>query len=107
MNDNNEGEDAFLDKVEAVFTSAFQEVKDLFAYFNQLLHRCINSVAMMIITTFVLPLFILLFFKWLLNELFSLQLHLPIPKIKNTYIVKSIGGNLVGFDEKEDNKEEE
>ena len=106
VNDNNEGEDAFLDKVEAVFTSAFQEVKDLFTYFNQLLHRCINSVAMMIITTFVLPLFILLFFKWLLNELFSLQLHLPMPKIKNTYTVKSIGGKLVGFDEKEDNKEE-
>ncbi len=86
----NEDKEAVLSKLENIFASAFQGVKDLFTYFNQLLSKCINSIAIMIITTFVLPFFILLFFKWLLKELFSLHLNLPIPKIKNTYIMKSI-----------------
>ena len=105
VNDANEGEDAFLDKVEAVFTSAFCEVRDLFTYFNQLLHRCINSIAMMMITTFVLPFLILLFFRWLLNELFSLHLNLPVSKIKNTYIVKNIGEKIMGTDAGDESKE--
>ena len=85
-----EEEDIFLEKISEVFTTAFQGVKDLFTYFNNLIKKCINSIAMMIVITFVVPMFILVFFRWLLNELFSLHLNISVPKIKETFIVKKI-----------------
>ena len=85
-----ENEDSFLKKISDIFVNAFQGVKDLLTYFNQLIKRCTNSIAMMIVITFVVPMFILIFFRWLLNELFSLHLNLSVPQIKETYIVKKI-----------------
>ena len=89
-----EEEDIFLEKISEVFTTAFQGVKDLFTYFNNLIKKCINSIAMMIVITFVVPLFILVFFRWLLNELFSLHLNISIPQIKESDIVKKISEKI-------------
>ena len=86
----NEEEDVFLEKISDVFVTAFQGVKDLLTYFNNLIKKCINSVAMMIVITFVVPLFILVFFRWLLNELFSLHLNISVPQIKESHIMKKI-----------------
>lgn len=84
----NEDEDTFLEKISDVFVNAYQGVKDLFTYFNNLTKRCINSIAIIMVTTFVLPLLTLVFFRWLLKELFSLNLNITIPKIKEIHIVK-------------------
>lgn len=84
----NEDEDTFLDKISEVFVNAYQGVKDLFTYFNNLTKRCINSIAIIMVITFVLPLLTLMFFRWLLKELFSLNLNISVPKIKEIHIVK-------------------
>ena len=84
----NEDEDTFLDKISDVFVNAYQGVKDLFTYFNNLTKRCINSIAIIMVITFVLPLLTLVFFRWLLKELFSLNLNISVPKIKEIHIVK-------------------
>ena len=84
----NEEEDTFLEKISDVFVNAYQEVKDLFTYFNNLTKRCINSIAIIMVITFVLPLLTLVFFRWLLKELFSLNLNISVPKIKEIQIVK-------------------
>lgn len=84
----NEEEDTFLERISDVFVNAYQGVKDLFTYFNNLTKRCINSIAIIMVTTFVLPLLTLVFFRWLLKELFSLNLNISVPKIKEIHIVK-------------------
>ena len=84
----NEEEDTFLEKISDVFVNAYQGVKDLFTYFNNLTKRCINSIAIIMVITFVLPLLTLVFFRWLLKELFSLNLNIFVPKIKEIQIVK-------------------
>lgn len=84
----NEDEDTFLDKISDVFVNAYQGVKDLFTYFNNLTKRCINSIAIIMVITFVLPMLTLVFFRWLLKELFSLNLDISVPKIKEIHIVK-------------------
>ena len=71
----------FFDKLSAAFKTAIQDVSDLLTYFKNVVKKCVNSVAIMIVTTFVLPLLIMLLFRWLLNELFSL--HLPAINIPN------------------------
>ena len=90
----NEEEDVFLEKISDMFVNAFQGVKDLFTYFNNLIKKCINFIAMMIVITFVVPLFILVFFRWLLKELFSLHLNILVPEIKEKDIVKMISEKL-------------
>ena len=69
-----------FDKISNAFQTSIQGVSDLLTYFNNVIKKCVNSVAIMLVTTFILPLFILMLFKWLLNELFSL--HIPISNIQ-------------------------
>ena len=88
IKNENPNEDTFLSKISDIFVNAYQGVKDLFTYFNNLFKRCVNSIAIIIVITFVLPLLTLLFFKWLLKELFSLKLDISVPKVKEIHIVK-------------------
>lgn len=73
-------ESTFFDKLSDAFKTAIQDVTDLLTYFKNVIKKCINSVAIMLVTTFALPMLILLLFRWLLNELFAL--HIPMPNIK-------------------------
>ena len=73
-------EDAtFFDKLTDAFKTAITYVNDLLAYFKNVVKKFVNSVAVMIVTTFVLPMLVMLLFRWLLTELFAL--HLPEPKV--------------------------
>jgi len=70
----------FFDRLSNAFKTAIQDVSDLLAYFKGVLKKCVNSVAIMLVTTFVVPLLVMLLFRWLLTELFSL--HLPTPNLQ-------------------------
>lgn len=72
-------EETFFDKLTDAFRTAIQDVNDLLAYFKNVVKKCVNSVAVMIVTTFVLPMLTMLLFRWLLKELFAL--HFPDPKL--------------------------
>lgn len=74
MASGEEGASVF-DKLSDAFKTAIQGVSDLLKYFENILKKCVNSIAIMIVTTFVLPMLILLLFRWLLKELFSLNLQ--------------------------------
>ena len=73
------GDATFFDKLTDAFKTAIRDVNDLLAYFKNVVKKCVNSVAVMIVTTFVLPMLTMLLFRWLLTELFAL--HLPVPKV--------------------------
>ena len=73
-------EATFFDKLTSAFKTAINDVNDLLAYFKNVVKKCVNSVAVMIVTTFVLPMLVMLLFRWLLKELFAL--HFPEPKIQ-------------------------
>ncbi len=69
-----EDDQTIFEKLSGAFKTAIQGVKDLLNYFNNLIKKCINSIAIMIVTTFVIPMLNLFIFKWLLGELFHIQL---------------------------------
>ena len=72
-------EATFFDRISAAFKTSIQSVSDLLAYFKNVVRKCVNSVAIMLVTTFVVPLLILMLFRWLLKELFAL--HIPFPAV--------------------------
>lgn len=78
MQSSNEDASIF-DKLSNAFKTAINSMSDLLEYFKNVVKKCVNSVAIMIVTTFVVPFLILLLFRWLLKELFAL--HLPVPAI--------------------------
>ena len=69
-----EEEATIFDKLSDAFQTAIQGVNDLMAYFENVIKKCVNSIAIMIVTSFVLPLLTLFLFRWLLNELFGWNL---------------------------------
>ena len=72
-----DGEASVFEKLTDAFKTAVQGISDLLTYFENVLKKCVNSIAIMIVTTFVLPMIVLLLFRWLLKELFSLSLPAP------------------------------
>ena len=85
-------EDAtFFDRISAAFKTSIQSVSDLLAYFKNVVKKCVNSVAIMLVTTFVVPLLILMLFRWLLKELFAL--HIPMPAIPVKLVNKKEQGS--------------
>lgn len=69
-----EEEATIFDKLSDAFQTAIQGVNELMAYFENVIKKCVNSIAIMIVTSFVLPLLTLFLFRWLLNELFGWNL---------------------------------
>ena len=74
---NEDTEQTIFEKLSGAFKTAIQGAKDLLQYFNNMIKKCMNSIAIMIITTFLLPLLNLFFFKWLLAELFQIKFAVP------------------------------
>lgn len=92
----------FFDKISAAFKNSIQGVSDLLDYFNNVIKRCINSVAIMLVTTFVVPLLILFLFRWLLTELFALHFPMPRIQIKLPRLKQEESGKKEGLPQKED-----
>ena len=79
---SDEGEETIFDKLSDAFKTAIRVVSDLMEYFKNVIKRCVNSIAIMIVTTFALPLLTLYLFRWLLNELFAWNLPKPQIQVK-------------------------
>ena len=71
-NTNSEDKDIF-EQLSGAFKTAIDSITDLVTYFSNVIKKCINSIAIMIVTTVVMPLLTLVFFRWLLKELFSIS----------------------------------
>ncbi len=76
-----EDEATIFDKLSSAFKTAMNGMSDLLEYFENVIKKFVNSIAIMLVTSFVLPLIVLFIFRWLLRELFSLNLSLPQVKI--------------------------
>lgn len=92
----------FFDKISAAFKNSIQGVSDLLDYFNNVIKRSINSVAIMLVTTFVVPLLILFLFRWLLTELFALHFPMPRIQIKLPHLKQEDPAEKDGIPQKED-----
>jgi len=88
-------EQTIFDKLSEAFQTAIQGMNDLMAYFKNVLKKCVNSIAIMIVTSFVLPLLVLFLFRWLLNELFSW--NLPKPQVKLQLPKRKKEDDEIGF----------
>jgi hypothetical protein len=78
---SSEGDETIFEKLSEAFKSAIQGVEDLMLYFKNVIKKFVNSISILLVTNFVIPLLILVFFKWLMKEIFSLNLTFVIPQM--------------------------
>ena len=66
-----------FEKLSEAFKTAMQGINDLMTYFENGIKKCINSIAILIVTTCVIPIITLLLLRWILKELFGLSIAKP------------------------------
>ena len=90
-----EDEITLWNRISGIFKSTVQGAADLFTYFSNLIKKCFNSIAIMLVTTIALPLCILMIFRWLLKELFSLNLNISTPRIRVMHLNKKKNEKMI------------
>ena len=73
-------EQSIFDKLSSLFQSAVNSVSDLMVHFQNTIRKCMNSIAILILTNCLMPLFTFFCLKWILKELF--QIIIPMPPMR-------------------------
>ena len=71
---------SIFEKLSGLFQTAIRDISDLLLHFQNTIRRCMNSIAILILTNCLMPLLTFLILKWILKELF--QITLPMPPVK-------------------------
>lgn len=84
------GEDkTIFEKLSDLFHTAVNGVSDLMLHFQNIIRRCMNSIAILILTNCLMPLLTLFVLKWILGEVF--QIAIPMPPMKRHRNIASDG----------------
>lgn len=66
-----------FEKLSDLFQTAIDDVSDLMLHFQNTIRRCLNSIAILILTNCLMPLLTFFVLKWILRELFQIAIPLP------------------------------
>lgn len=84
MTDSTENSTLFQ-KLSELFKSAIRDISDLMLHFQNTIRRCMNSIAILILANFIMPLLTFFLLKWILKETFRTALPvLSAPRSKPT-----------------------
>lgn len=84
------GEDrTMFEKLSDLFQTAIRDISDLMLHFQNTIRRCMNSIAILILTNCLMPLLTFFVLKWLLRELFQIAIPLPPMSTRHGAVSKS------------------
>lgn len=75
--DSGDEDKTVFEKLSDLFQSAINDISDLMLHFQNTIRKCMNSVAILILTDCLMPLLTFFILKWLLKELFQIAIPLP------------------------------
>lgn len=73
-------EKTIFEKLSDLFHTAVNGISDLMTHFQNTIRRCMNSIAILILTDCLMPLLTVFILKWVLETLF--QIALPTPSVR-------------------------
>ena len=71
-----------FEKLSGLFQTAIDDLSDLMLHFQNTIRRCLNSIAILILTNCLMPLLTFFVLKWILKELF--QIAIPLPPVRRS-----------------------
>ena len=85
LNEAMEGGDedkTIFEKLSELFQTAIRDMSDLMLHFQNTIRRCMNSIAILILTNCLMPILTFFVLKWILKETFQVVMPLPLPALK-------------------------
>ncbi len=70
-------EKGMFEKLSDLFQTAIRDISDLMLHFQNTIRKCMNSIAILILTNCLMPLLTFFVLKWILRELFQIAAPLP------------------------------
>lgn len=67
-----------FEKLSDLFRTAIRDLSDLLLHFQNTIRKCMNSIAILILTNCLMPLLTFFVLKWILRELFQIAIPLPL-----------------------------
>ena len=77
MSDGTEENTAVIDEAKTILGDLSGSVAGVIDQFRNVLNRFIEATAVMIVTNCLIPIFVILFFAWIVKTLFNVQIILP------------------------------
>ena len=74
------GDQTIFEKLSDLFQTAVHGISDLMLHFQNTIRRCMNSIAILILSNCIMPLLTVFVLKWILGEIF--QIAIPTPSVK-------------------------
>lgn len=85
LNEAMEGGDetkTVFEKLSDLFQTAIRDMSDLMLHFQNTIRKCMNSIAILILTNCLMPLLTFFILKWILKETFQIVMPLPLPTVR-------------------------
>ena len=76
-----------FEKLSTLFQTAIRDISDLMLHFQNTIRRCMNSIAILILTNCLMPVLTFLVLKWVLKETF--QIVIPPKSVRRHHKVDS------------------
>lgn len=77
VTDENEENTTVIDEAKAILGDVSGSVAGVIEQFKNVLNRFIEAIAVMIVTTCLIPILVILFFGWIVKTLFNVQIIVP------------------------------
>lgn len=85
LNEAMEGGDetkTMFEKLSDLFQTAIRDMSDLMLHFQNTIRKCMNSIAILLLTNCLMPLLTFFVLKWILKETFQIVMPLPLPTVR-------------------------
>lgn len=84
--ENGDEDKTIFEKLSDLFEVAIDGISDLMLHLKNNIRKCMNSIAILILTNCLMPVLTFLVLKWVLKELFSIVI--PVPNMKHRRSVR-------------------
>ena len=71
-----------FEKLSDLFQTAIRDMSDLMLHFQNTIRKCMNSIAILLLTNCLMPLLTFFILKWILKETFQIVMPLPLPTVR-------------------------
>lgn len=86
-------EKTIFEKLSDLFQTAINDLSDLLLHFQNSIRKCMNSIAILLLTNCLMPIFNFFILKWILKETFHIVL--PTPQLRRRRRAGAPEGELV------------
>lgn len=92
--DGSKEDKTMFEKLSDLFQTAIRDISDLLLHFQNTIRRCMNAIAILILTNFIMPVLTFYALRWILKETLNIAVMISVPDVRRAK-------EAFGFDQSE------